>query len=135
LEVNLYQLLKIFNNNVNPTYVNTNTAIPAYDWQCGDFTTTVPWSAITGKPSTKEIQWVVGDAGFPVNGALVMTDSRFVNIPTAQIVFFRNGQVQFSANPGDGNTYYTKTSTASNTINFSTALNTGEEIKIAIVAL
>lgn len=134
LEVTLYQLLKIFNNNVNPMYVNTNTAIPTYNFECGTGGS-VAWSSITGKPATANIEWVVGAGGFPGNGATSMTDSRFAGASVAQIVFFRNGQPQFSADPGDGNSYYTKASTGSNTINFSTALNTGEEIKIAIIAL
>ncbi len=135
LDVTLNQLLKLFNNNVNPTYVNTNTAIGAYDWMCGDFTTTVPWSAITGKPATADIEWTVGAVGFPGNGAISMTDARFANAATAQLVVFRNGQVQFSADQGDGDTFYTKASTASNTIGFSAALNTGEKILIKIIAL
>lgn len=135
LDLTLNQLLKIFNNNVNPTYVNTNALITPYDWQCGDFTTTVPWSALTGVPSTNNISWIVGDVGFPGNGATSMTDARFANKATAQIVLFRNGQVQFSANPGNGNTFYTKASTATNTIGFSAALGTGEEIQIKIVGL
>lgn len=135
LDTTLYQLLKIFNNNVNPTYVNTNTLIPAYNFECGGSSGSVAWTSITGKPATANIEWVVGAGGFPGNGATSMTDARFANAAVAQIVFFRNGQPQFSSNPGDGNTYYTKVSTASNTISFSTALNTGEEMKIVIIAL
>lgn len=134
LTLTLYQLLKIFNNNVNPVYVNTNGIIPTYNFECGTGGSTA-WADITGKPSTANIEWKVGDAGFPANGATSMTDSRFANASVAQMLLFRNGQPQFSADPGDGNTFYTKASTGSNTIGFSTALNTGEEMKIVIIAL
>jgi hypothetical protein len=135
LDTTLYQLLKIFNNNVNPQYVNTNAPIPVYDFKCPGSTGSTAWANITGKPATINIEWVVGAGGFPGNGATTMTDARFIGIATAQIVFFRNGQPQMAANPGDGNAYYTKASTASNTIVFSTALNTGEEIKLVLIPL
>lgn len=128
----VYQLEKIFNNNVTPTYVNTNQVIPAYNW--GGGAGSVSWSAITGKPSTIAIEWVVGAGGFPGPGSTTYTDSRLINIPAAQVNVFRNGLPQFSSNPGDGNTYITKV-TANNFLTFSTALGAGEEIIILILPL
>lgn len=132
LDTYVYQLEKIFNNNVNPTYVNTNTAIPAYDW--GSAAGSVSWADITGKPSTITVEWLVGAGGFPGPGAMTYVDARLVNIPVTQIDVFRNGLPQLSANQGDGDTYITK-NTADNFITFSAALSASEKIIIQILPL
>jgi hypothetical protein len=132
LSTYVYQLQKIFNNNVTPTYVNTNGVIPAYNW--GGGAGSVSWSSITGKPSTLLVEWLVGAGGFPGVGATTYTDARLVNIPAAQVQVFRNGLPQFASNPGDGNTYFTKI-TANNFLTFSVALGASEEIIILVLPL
>lgn len=134
LSLYVLQLQKIFNNCVTPTYVNTNEVIPAYDWGGGGGGSTA-WDDITGKPSTANIQWTVGALGFPGNGATTLTDARLANIPVARVLVFRNNALQFSSNQGNGNTYFTKVSTAADTITFSAALFTGEEIVVVILAI
>lgn len=122
------QLQKIFNNNVNPTYTNTNGVIPAYDWT--PVIGTIPWSNVTGKPATVRIIWTVGMVGFPVAGATSLTDARLANY---DVRMWRNGLAQLNFDPGSGNTYYTKTLSAS-VVNFP-ALATDEEIIIETIPL
>jgi hypothetical protein len=133
LSTYVFQLEKIFNNNVNPAYVNTNAVIPAYDWGTGG-SGSVAWANITGKPSTITVEWTVGDIGFPGPGATVYTDSRLVNIPSAQVYVYRNGFPQFSSNPPDGDTYFTKV-TANGFLTFHGALVASEKIIILILPL
>lgn len=133
LDTYIYQLEKIFNNNVNPSYVNTNTAIPPYDWNSGGGGS-VAWADITGKPNSITVEWVVGQGGFPGNGATTYTNANFVNVPVGRIYVFRNGLPQFSSNPGDGDTYYSK-NIADNFITFSSALATSEKIIVLILPL
>jgi hypothetical protein len=129
-----FQLIKLLNNGVNPSYTHTNAPLAAYDFHCGDFTTTVPWTAITGKPSTVLIEWTVGTGGFPLNGATTLVDSRLTNIPPAQVRVFRNPPPQFMSDQGDGDTYITKV-TADNFLTFHPAINTGEKVIVVILAL
>lgn len=128
----VYQLEKIFNNNVNPTYVNTNTEIPAYNW--GGGAGSVTWTDITGKPSTITVEWTVGAVGFPGVGATVYTDSRLTGIFVAQVNVIRNGIPQFNSNQSDGDTYFTKF-TADGFLTFSPALAALEKIIIQILPL
>lgn len=133
--LNLYvaQLLKIFNNNVTPVYVNTNQVIPAYNW--GSAAGSVNWTNIIGKPNTITVEWLVAPSnGFPGPGAITYVDNRMTNIPSSRIYVFRNGIPQFSANPTDGDTYYTK-NTADNFLTFSSALSTGEKLIVLILPL
>jgi hypothetical protein len=133
LDQYIFQLLKIFNNNVNPIYVNTNDQIPAYNW--GGGAGTVNWTNILGKPNTITVEWLVtGTNGFPGPGSTTYTDSRMTNIPASQIYVFRNGLPQFSSNPTDGDTYYTKT-TSADVLTFSVALSLDEKIIILILPL
>lgn len=132
LNTYIYQLEKIFNNNVNPTYVNTDAVIPAYNWNTGG--TSVTWTNVTGKPSTITIEWTVGDVGFPGIGATTYTNASLANIPASRVYVFRNGVPQFASNPPDGDTYYTKI-TANNFITFSAALGALEKIIILILPL
>jgi hypothetical protein len=132
LDTYIYQLQKIFNNDVNPTYVNTNEVIPPYDWGTGG--TSVAWVDITGKPSTVTVEWVVGDVGFPGVGATTFTNANLLNVPIARVYVFRNGLPQFSANPGDGDTYYTK-NTADTFLTFSSALALAEKLIVLIIPL
>lgn len=133
LNIYVYQLEKLFNNDVNPTYVNTNDPIPAYDWGGGG-SGSVTWTSITGKPNTITVEWLVGAGGFPGPGATTYVDTRMVNIPVAQIYVFRNGIPQFNGNPGDGDTYYTK-NTVDNFLTFSAPLAASEKIIILILPL
>ena len=127
------QLLKIFNNNVTPTYVNTNQVIPPYDWGTG--TGSVNWVDILGKPNTITVEWLVAPAnGFPGPGSTVYTDNRMTNVPASRIYIFRNGFPQFNANPSDGDTYFTK-NTADNFLTFSSPLGAGEKIIVLILPL
>lgn len=132
LDVYVYQLEKIFNNNVNPTYVNTNAVIPAYNW--GGGAGSVAWTSITGRPTTITVEWLVGAGGFPGPGATVYTDARMVGMAVAQIYVFRNGIPQFNSNPGDGDTYFTK-NTPDNFLTFSAALAASEKIIILLLPL
>lgn len=117
----VYQLQKIFNNNVTPAVVHTDLPIPAYDWGCGG-AGTVSWNNITGKPTTVIIQWTVGDAGFPANGATSITDARLVGFN----VWILRNEIQ--------ELRYTK-ALGSGTINFNVALTTGEQVYIQSVPL
>lgn len=120
----VYQLQQIFNNGQMPVYVNTGTAIPAYNW--GSIGGSTTWGSITGKPATFSVAWTVGQGGFPGNGATVYTDARFVGMNLSQIVVFRNNGVYLAV---------TKSSPSSNQITFGTALATGETIYILAIAL
>lgn len=120
----VYQLQMIFNNGVTPTYINTNTVIPAYVWGGGAGSAT--WASISGKPSTVQINWTVGQGGFPGNGATALVDARLSNIPASSIVVFRGGIPDTS---------WTKPSTASNTINFVNAFSTGEPVIVLVLPL
>lgn len=133
LSTYVFQLLKIFNNNVNPTYVNTNAVIPAYNWNTGG-SGSVAWTNITGKPTTITVEWLVGAGGFPGPGSTVYTDSRLTGIPAAQVYVFRNGLPQWSSNQGNGDSYFTKV-TGNNFLTFSSALGAGEGIIILILPL
>lgn len=132
LDAYVWQLQTIFNNNVVPTYLNTNGLIPPYNWGSGSGT--VSWINITGKPSTILVEWLVGAGGFPGNGATVYTDARLVGIPINQLLVFRNDLPQYAANQSDGNTYFTKV-TGNNFITFSQALTTGERIIIYVLGI
>lgn len=134
LSLYVLQLQKLLNNCVTPTYVNTNGVIPAYDFGGGSGGS-VAWADITGKPATIKIEWTVGAVGFPGAGATTMTDARFANVNVQRIEVFRNALLQFNADQGDGDTYVTKASDATNTIGFSAALNTGEKLQIFIQPL
>ncbi len=126
LSTYIFQLLKIFNNNVNPTYVNTNALIPGAG--------SIAWTNVTGKPSTVTVEWVVGAGGFPGVGATVYTDARLANIPAVQVYVFRNGLPQWSSNQGNGDTYFTK-NLADGFLTLSSPLGLGEGIIILILPL
>lgn len=132
LDEYVWQLKKIFNNNSNPTYVNTNGVIPAYNWGSSGGGT-VAWSNITGKPSTILAEGRVG-YGFLANGVTQYIDARLVGIPSSQVLVIRNGSPQSNSNLGDGNTYVTKAQ-ADGFLTFSQAVLTGETIKIIISPL
>lgn len=120
----VYNLQKIFNNGVQPVIVNTNTAIPAYDW--GGSSGSSAWASITGKPNTNVISWTVGQGGFPNTGAMSITDARLANIPAAQVLMFRGG-IFYSGT--------TKASTATSTLSWTDALGFQEPIFILILPL
>ena len=75
-----------------------------------------------------QVNFVVGQTGFPSNGATTYTNVLFSGADA--MLVFRNGLPQFTSDPGDGDTYITFTGT---TITFSAPLSTGE--KIIILAL
>jgi hypothetical protein len=119
------QLLKIFNHNITPTYENTNEPIPPYDW---GITTigTVDWGNILNKPPDVEVMFRVGDSGFPAAGSNEYTNTLFAG---RKLLVSRGGFLQWSANPGDGNSYYEKLK-ASPTMTFYGYLTDGESIHI-----
>lgn len=133
IEKTYYQMLKLFNNNVNPTYENTNEEIPAYDFECGGGGA-VNWDNIINKPSTILIEWVVGAVGFPGPGDTVLTNSNLADASDARVLVSRNGLPQFASDQGDGDTYFTKV-TADNFLTFSTALMLSEKIIVVILPL
>jgi len=120
----VYNLQKIFNNGVQLVIINTNGIIPPYDW--GSSVGSTDWANITGKPSTKVISWTAGQPGFPPIGATSITDSRFGNIPSTQIMVFRGNALYPS---------FTKVSDASQTISWPDALGGGEPVLIQILPL
>ncbi|HLZ89456.1 MAG TPA: hypothetical protein VKQ52_19515, partial [Puia sp.] len=120
----VYQLQTILNNGVTPTYVNTNTPIPAYSWGGGSGGTT--WGSITGKPTTGKIEWTVGQGGFPAAGANSITSTKLAGVPIAQIMMFRGG-IYYPA--------ISKSSDASNQLNWTDSLANQEPILILIIAL
>lgn len=132
LDTYIWQLQKIFNNGINPTYVNTNGVIPSYDWGAGS-PGSVAWSDITGKPSTVLAEGIVG-LGFLSNGATQYIDSRLVGIPSSQLIVTRNGVSQSNSNQSDGDTYITKNQ-ADGFLTFIPAVATKEKIKIVILPL
>jgi len=130
LDTYVWQLQKIFNNGVNPTYVNTNGVIPAYDWGSGG-SGSVAWSNITGKPSTVLVEGYVGVA---IPAGATYTDARLENVSASRILVFRNKVEQDNSNLSDGDTYFTKNQ-ADGFMTFSPALTAGEVVKITIMAL
>lgn len=134
LSLYVIQLEKIFNSCVTPTYTNTNAVIPVYDWGISGGGSSA-WVDITGKPSTVRIQWVVGDVGYPGNGATSITDARFANVAFDRIEVYRTGLEQHHENPGNGDSYSTKSSTATNIVGFAPAITTGERMTIKILPL
>jgi hypothetical protein len=122
----VYQLQLLFNNGVTPTYTNTNTPIPVYNWGVGGGGGSSAWSAITGKPSTIVISWITGQGGFPGAGANSITDARLANIASTQILMFRGGVFYTS---------FTKSSTASTTLNWTDSLAETEGVQIIILPL
>lgn len=130
LDTYIFQLVKIFNNNVNPTYVNTNALIPAYVWASGT-TSSVAWANITGKPSTVLVEGYVGTV-MPAGSTYI--DARLANVASAQVVVWRNNQVQDDSNLGDGDTYITK-SQGNSYITFVPSVANGEKVKILIVGI
>lgn len=129
-----FQLIKLFNNNVNPPYEHTNDPIPSYDFECGSGGGSVAWADITGKPSSILIEWTVGTPGFPAAGATTLVDSGLLNVPASRLIVVRNAIQQFSSNQMDGDTYYTKIS-GNNFLTFSTALLASEKIIVVILAI
>lgn len=130
LDTYIWKLQKIFNNNVNPVYVNTNGVIPAYNWGSGG-AGSVAWTNITGKPSTVLVEGYVGTA---MPSGATYTDSRLVGIPASQLLIFRNKVEQDNSNLSDGDTYFTKNS-GDSFITFNPALTTSELLKIMILAI
>lgn len=130
LDTYVFQLLKIFNNNVNPTYVNTNTLIPAYAWPSSGGGSTA-WSSITGKPSSILVEGYVGTV---MPAGSTYTDERLVGVTSAQVLVFRNNIPQDDSNLADSDTYITK-NTADNFITFNPAVANGEKVKIIIAPL
>lgn len=130
LDSYIWQLQKIFNNNVNPVYVNTNAVIPTYNWGGGG-SGSVAWSNITGKPSTVLVEGYVGTT---IPAGTTYTDSRLAGIPTDQVLVFRNKVPQDNSNLSDGDTYFSK-NTADGFITFSPAITSGELIKIIIIGI
>lgn len=124
LSTYVYQLQMIFNNGVTPAYTNTNLIIPAYVWGAGAGSAT--WASISGKPSTVQIVWTVGQGGFPGNGATALSDARLANIPSTSIVALRGGLPD---------TAWTKASTAATTITFTNAFSTGEPVFVLVLPL
>jgi hypothetical protein len=132
LDTYIFQLLKIFNNNVNPTYVNTNGLIPPYVWTSGG-SSSVAWINITGKPSTILVEGYVGTV---MPAGSTYTDARLVGIPPAQLLVFRNTVPQPNSNleGSYGSTYITKV-TGNGFLTFTPAVANGEYIKILIAPL
>lgn len=107
LTTTYFQLIKLYNNNVNPTYENTNEIIPGYDFQCGGGGA-VNWDNIVGKPSTILVEGLVGGSGMPSAGASTFGDSGLTGVTDNRILFIRNGLQQFASDQGDGDTYFAK---------------------------
>lgn len=128
-----FQLIKLFNNDVNPTYENTNEIIPAYDFQCAG-TGAVNWDNIINKPNTELIEWTVGAVGFPGVGATTLTDARLNNVTDDRVILVRNGIPQFASDQGDGDSYFTKVTTDS-FLTFFAALTASEKIIVIILPL
>lgn len=121
----VYQLQKIFNNNVTPVITHTNQIIPAYDFGCSGGSGSSTWASITGKPSTVIVQWVVGAAGFPGNGATTLTDPRFIGF---RVAISRNYIQELGySKPISG--------AGSDTITFNNALSTSEVLFISTIPL
>lgn len=133
LATTYFQLIKLFNNNVNPVYENTNDVIPAYDFQCTGGGS-VNWDNIINKPSTILIEWMVGAVGFPGPGATTLVNAGLANVADSRILLTRNGIPQFAADQGDGDTYFTKV-TIDGFLTFSSALLAGEKIIVVILPL
>lgn len=106
--------------------------------QIGSTPTSISGYGITD--STTQFMWVVGGANNfaslpgtptpPAAAATTLVNSALTNV---NIRMFRNGLAQMGLNPGNGNSFYTKTK-SSNTVTFS-ALQTGDEIIIETLPL
>lgn len=84
---------------------------------------------VTANITTGKKRFVVGDAGFPGDGASSWTDSDFTG---ATVWVYRNGLLLDWADPGDGSSYYIH---SGNTITFYPALATFEKIQALVIKI
>lgn len=99
----VWQLQKIFNNGQTPSYVNTNGVIPAYNWSSGGGSGSVTWNNVSSKPSSLQFP------GSPAANTYTFADARLANIPSNQIVVFRNNLPEFGWTKVTDNNYLTFT--------------------------
>jgi hypothetical protein len=102
-------------------------------------TLNIPQYSGGGGGTTLQYMWVVGGANNfttlpgtptpPISGATTLVDAGLAGF---DVRVYRNGLRQLGINPANGNSYYTKTK-ASNTVTFSQALTTGEEIIVETI--
>lgn len=117
----VYQLQKIFNNNVTPPVAHTNLPIPAYDFGCAT-AGSISWSSITGKPTTTIIQWTVGQVGFPGAGTNSLNDVRLAGFA---VLIMRNNEQELN---------FTK-ALASQSILFNTPFSASEQIYVQTIPI
>ena len=129
LDEYITELQKYLNNNITPSYTNTNEVIPAYDWGSAGAGVVV-WDDVLSKPPSNHVAFKVGDTGYPSSGNTYQSAA----IAGKQVLVFRGGVVQRPSNPGDGGSYYEKT-LPSDTVTFYPAFYTGDEIQIIVLGL
>ena len=71
-------------------------------------------------------RFMVGDPGYPANGATTWTDADFED---ATLWLYRNKTLQDWTDPADGDSFFTLTG---DTITFNPALTTGEKINLLL---
>ncbi len=84
---------------------------------------------IAANIGTDKKRFVVGDAGYPGNGATTWTD---VDFDGNTVWLYRNGLLSDWVNPNDGSAYHTQTGS---TITFVPALATGEKIQALVIKI
>lgn len=127
------EFYRITHNYQNPVYVNTNTAIPPYDFTTGCGGGSTPLA------NTIVVECVIGNAYSITGGSAVVTGLTNGSV-TVSSTDFANKRVQIirgnipipGVDPLDGSNYFTKV-LASNNITLSSALVTGEYIKIQTI--
>lgn len=84
---------------------------------------------VTANITTEKKRFVVGDAGYPGDGASAWTDPDFDG---ALVWVYRNGLLSDWVDPGDGSAYHTQ---SGDTITFSPALATFEKIQALVIKI
>ena len=118
---NLYFTTARARNSISLTNVGTSGA-STYDVLTGIIN--VPNYGLGSVPIRK--RFIVGDVGYPADGATTWTDSDFNG---STLWLYRNKILQDWVDPGDGDSYYTLTGS---TITFNPALSASEKINLLI---
>lgn len=84
---------------------------------------------VTANITTEKKRFVVGDVGYPGDGASAWTDPDFDG---ALVWVYRNGLLSDWVDPGDGSAYHTQ---SGDTITFYPALATFEKIQVLIIKI
>lgn len=119
------------------TTSTTSTSTTTTTTSSTSSTSTTTTTTTTLAP-TLQFMWVVGGpANFSTPTPPIAGSTTFVSslIAGVAVRVSRSGLWQMGLNPANGNSYYIKTNNASNTITFTPALGSGEEIIIETIPI